>query len=62
MHELANVLINHHLHEHNKLSSLQITQPIEIECESVKNIEHIEKEIMQNTMKIRECKIKEAKV
>jgi hypothetical protein len=27
---------------------LQITQTIEIECKSVKNIEHSEKEIMQN--------------
>jgi hypothetical protein len=41
---------------------LKITQTIEIECKSGKNIEHIEKEIMQNTIKIRECKIKEAKV
>ncbi len=32
------------------MPSLQITQTIEIECKSVKNIEHIEKEIMQNTM------------
>jgi hypothetical protein len=44
------LIINHRLHEHNKLPSLQITQTIEIECKSVKNIEHIEKEIMQNTM------------
>jgi len=41
---------------------LQITETINIEFKSVKNIEHIEKEIMQNTMTIKECKIKEAKV